>query len=491
MKKIFLVAVAAVFLSGMTTSCVDMPETKGVEEVYSARAEFIKAQAALKAAEVKLKEAQVATQNAITKQVEATARAQELSNARDQARTDASKQYYDLQLAMLQAQSERDLVQTQITLANAQKEYQEALAQLEIAKVFIPEMYQDQLRRIVRKLDRLSRNIVMNQSRLVGLNFTLDSYIAKDSVRIATNLKANVTYTQRNLALATETLNLAKEAKTGDLEAVKATVATKIKEQSQELETAKSNMVNAYVEMDKAGKELDSLYYKMFVYADYRANVAIPEAVRADFRTYFNSSLASNSTNKLSSDGATYSYIGSLNGLISQLQAVLTEVGNQESANPSVTEWTTLKQNVQAQLDTFTAQRAKLENEYNDMWIEYRAKWYEYITYRNQSSYLMSNVDRLYDLQNTLGNNINAINDQIATREQDVINAQVSYNDAVVRLESFKKNGVSDEYSTSQIKGIRDAIAELTQRIADQQTEFDLLNKQKNALVEVINNLGK
>lgn len=468
-----------------------MPETKGVEEVYSARAEFIKAQAALKSAEVKLKEAQVATQNALTKQKEAAVRAQELVNARDQAYTDADKTYYNLQLAQMQAMSEQNLVQAQIALTNAQKEYQAALAQLEIAKVFIPEMYQDQLMRIVRRLDRISRNIVMNQSRLVGLNFTLNSYIAKDSVQVATLLKGEVTSAQRNLAMVTEVLNLAKEARTGDLETVKATVAAKIVEQNKAAEVAMSTAVGIALEARKMEEKVDSLDFERYEKSDYRVNVAIPEAVRADFDAYFAMSLAANSSNKLSADKATYSYIGTLGNLIAQLQAVLTEVGNRESANPSVPEWTTLKENVQAQIDSFTAVRTKLENLIKDLSIDARAKMSEAQTYANQYGLYYGNAERLDDLKDMLDNNINDINDYIAALEQDTVDAQVRYNEAVVKFEAFKKNGISDMFPSSQIKGIRDAIAELTQYIADQQVEFTMLEKQKNALVTVINNLGK
>ena len=481
-------------MSGLTTSCVDMPETKGVEEVYSARAEFIKAQAALKSAEVKLKEAQVATQNALTKQKEATVRAQELVNARDQANTDADKTRYNLQLAQMQAVSEHSLVQAQIELTKAQKKYQEALAQLEIAKVFIPERYQEELDGLVRRLDLLSRNIVINQSRLVGLNFTLDSYIAKDSVRIAADLKANVTYAQRNLALATEVLNLAKEAKVGDIEVVKATVIAKIKEQRQEAEAAYTKMATASVMIDTITKEMASLNAMLSTYTDYRANVAIPEAVRADFKAYFNASLASsvdNAPNRLSSDGATYSYIGTLDGLIGQLQVVLTEVENRETANPSVAAWTTLKQNVQAQIDAFTAQRTKLANKMKDVNIERNATWMEYSTYQGLYNAILANVSRLNELKIALESGVSAIDSNIASLERDVVDKQTSYNEAVVKFEAFKKNGISDMFPSSQIKGIRDAIAALTQKIADQQVEFTMLEKQKNALVEVINNLGK
>ena len=89
-------------------------------------------------------------------------------------------------------------------------------------------------------------------------------------------------------------------------------VIAKIKEQKQEAEAAYTKMMKAYVMYDTIAKEMASLNAMLSTYTDYRANVAIPEAVRADFKAYFNASLASsvdNAPNRLSSDGATYSSI--------------------------------------------------------------------------------------------------------------------------------------------------------------------------------------
>ena len=235
MKKIFLVVVAAVFMSGMTTSCVDMPETKGVEEVYSARAEFIKAQTALKAAEVKLKEAKVATENALTKQMEARVKAQEIQNQMAQTHSEYYKARLELELNTLKINSDRDLVYLQQDLADAQRNYQWALAQVELSKISMPAQYQSELNGLMQRLTSVAATIAYYQSMLLRYNLQLNAYVAKDSLQIVNQLILDVNNYQKNLNLATDNLNLAKAAKDASgpsFETTKAAIKTRLDAQN-------------------------------------------------------------------------------------------------------------------------------------------------------------------------------------------------------------------------------------------------------------------
>ena len=496
MKKIFLVIAAAAFMSGLTTSCVDMPETKGVEEVYSARAEFIKAQTALKAAEVKLKEAKVATENALTKQMEARVKAQEIQNQMAQTHNDHYKARLEMDLKVIQSNADRDLVYLQQDLADAQRYYQWTLAQLEISKISIPAQYQSELNGLKQRLNNVANEIASYQSQLLGYNVQLNTYLAKDSLQIVNQLTLNVNNYQRTLALVTDNLNLAKAAKEASgpsLETTKAAVKTRLDAQNAELKanSIKLNALNAerenaYVNYMKVIDQYNRV--------DYRADVAIPnvKAVKVDFIGYYNG-LANHDNNKMASDTLTYSYIGDLDNLILQLQNVLSYVDGKVTANPAVPEWATLKASVKAKLDSFIKVRDDLKFQFENLWVTYRIKSNEYWNLANYNSSLNNSIAQLNNLYVILDGNLSGLDLAIANAEQNVVNAQANYNGAKFDLDAFKKNGAQNwgGWYSSRVKEIKDRITITTNIIAEKQAEFDMLTKQKDALVTVINNLGK
>ncbi len=496
MKKIFLVIAAAAFLSGMTTSCVDMPETNGVAEVYSARAEFIKAQTALKAAEVKLKEAKVATENALTKQMEARAKAQEIQNQIAQTYNEHDKARLELELNRLKVDSDRDLVYIQKELTDAQNYYQWTLAQLEISKTSVPAQYQNELDGLKQRLNSVAVTIAYYQSRLLGYNLQLNTYLAKDSLQIVNQLTLNVSSYQRSLALATDNLNLAKAAKEASgpsLETTKAAVKTRLDAQNAEwkansikLNALGTESENAYVSYRKAIDQYNRV--------DYRADVAIPnvKAVKVDFIGYYNG-LANHDNNKMASDTLTYSYIGDLDNLILQLQNVLSYVDGKVTANPAVPEWATLKASVKAKLDSFIKVRDDLQFQIDNLRMAYNIKNNEYGNLSNYNNSLNNSIAQLNGLYSTLNGNLSGLDQAIADAERIVAYAQADYNGAKFDLDAFKKNGAQNwgGWYNSRVKEIKDRITITTNIIAEKQAEFDMLTKQKDALVTVINNLGK
>ncbi len=493
-------------LTVTATSCVEMPEGKGIDDVYTSRVDFIKAQTTLKAAELKLKEAQTATENARTMQMEANVKAQDLRNKIADTKNAQDKAVFEEQLKLLKAQDEIKLAWAQTDLVNAQRVYQQALANLELlTKNDIPLQYQSKLFGLKDRLNTLSYNISQKQSDLTGKNLLLVFTMAKDTAGIANSLNDNIKVWQNTLDNSIEQLNSLKALKTVPAEEQKNALKAKIDALNAEIatNTIKANILEN--NRREAYTTYSTAYNLLYTKCDYKAEISIPNAISGEFNTYFSNNL-DKKFNFLSSDLKTYTFVGCIPsnwynengnwnlriGLINQLNTIASFVNSKVSANPPAAEldaWKILKTSISNAMNSYSATSNELSYNLQQATIVHSAKNNESNSISKYISLLTSNLSGYTSLYN----GITSIDAQIANAEKSVAATQANLAGAKVSLDTFRKSGYNDNnnFYYFTISDLRKSITSITTEVADMQTEFELVTKEKDALIALINNQNK
>lgn len=464
-----------------------MPESKGVEEVYAGRVDYVKAITSLQNAQVKLKEAQVASENAMTKQVEAQVKAQEIRNALLESTSQREKDQYTLDLARIKVENERNLMNTQVNLTRAQATYQDALALLELAlKYDVPTKYQSKLSDLRSKLSTSAATIAYDQSILVGYKLAVESYDGKDSLNIVSNLTMSITNAQKQLKASQEVLTLAQAAKNGDLDAIVASLDAKIAVLTAEKASVKVKVYNAQEAHRTLNVLADGYYFDLYNKSDYKTFITISAVVKVGFMDFYVPEKGRDNNNNLNSDGTSYSYVGTLNGVIAKLKDLLSFVNGKITANPNVAGWAVLKTSVSVELDRFTAMQDELNKKISN--LDYQSISNSLISLSRYQSIVESSLSSLISIRDNMKNNQSGLDGNILDAKNALNSAVAELKEAQASFDTFKTTGVAFwKGSTSPfVKGIRDAIAARTIKIADEKAKFDMLNKEKDALLAAI-----
>lgn len=128
--------VAALLLMGATTtftSCIDNDEPAGITDLRGAKAELIRAKAAVETARVAYVEAQTRWANAKAEGEEISNKMEELKYLKDQAQNEFDIAKIQAELEIYQVKWEQLLYQNKINLEETKKQYNDLMASLEAA----------------------------------------------------------------------------------------------------------------------------------------------------------------------------------------------------------------------------------------------------------------------------------------------------------------------------------------------------------------------
>jgi len=498
MKRRIINLLGGLFLLSMfTVGCVDIKEPAGIQEIRSAKAEFFKADAAVKLAEAKYRDAQTAQETAKAKGLEIDNQMKTLNYERQKAQDDYTKAQIDGQIKVLQITLQSTILDAQQKLAVAQHQYNVALAQLDIAKKLdIPAAYKNALDGIMFKLWNILGEMTQTENNISNYNRDLIQLSVRDSAISSNRFRDNIKQYELTLAANQKILATAKlaastssatELKT-QLDGVNATIATMkgdISANNSKLATANNEHQALLTKQANYCFLLGIIntlppfgpYFKQ----DYTAKIMVPvvaEIVTAikgspDFRQY------------LSADNLSLSFFGSLPNLIVTLDKFKTWITDNKTATEG---WTALEDANKAELKKFTETQTKLTAELTELLNAIEIKNNEISTLNSQVSLSSSSLgvyNRLAsEIQGKIDGYLNSIN--IADAENAVRNSQVNLDIAKSMLDSYlkgdlvsMKNQIENQIKAEQIK------------LAGYKVLFDQATKDKDALIAIINGLNK
>lgn len=494
MKMRFVNLLGGLFLLGVfLVGCVSVDEPKGVQDLRSAKAEFLKAQAAVQLAEVKVREAQAAILTAQAKTEEANAQAIILNNEFTKANNDLVKAQIENQIKVLQVRQQAEILAAQEAVAIAQKTYLIAVKDLNIAKTLtIPQAYKDQLDQVMQSLTSIMEDINDVESNLLMANATLNMAVSRDSVRLDNRLRENVRESEQSLAVAQEQLAMAKQvSKTNDnsvlmqqLQSVNAKIATLTAEKN--AAEAKSSALD--IEYRDLQAKNDNYYFQLYTKSDYVAKIAIPDvssiraAVKASYR------------NKISADNSTLTFTGTLSSpsIIDDLNNLITWINTNKTADEA---WSTLLAATTDKHKELVDLKAKLIDEQTELANTMLVKSNEVATaiqhqgdINNELTFYAGEPFGLkVQLENRINNNTasnNTNSNLLADAEANVTRAQVNLKEDKEILALFLKEG-----NTFIKKRLEDQIKIEQQELADLKIKFEQTTKQKDELIKIINGL--
>ncbi len=194
MKRRIINLLGGLFLLSMfTVGCVDIKEPAGIQEMRSAKAEFLKADAAVKLAEAKYRDALTAQETARAKGLEIDNQMKTLNYEYQKAQDDYTKAQIDGQIKVLQITLQSTILDAQQKLAVAQHQYDVALAQLDIAKKLdIPDAYKNALDGIMNKLGNLLENMTQSENQISNYNRDLIQLSVRDSAISSNRLRDKI-----------------------------------------------------------------------------------------------------------------------------------------------------------------------------------------------------------------------------------------------------------------------------------------------------------
>lgn len=220
--------VAALLLMGATTtftSCIDNDEPAGITELRGAKAELLKAKAAVELANAAYVDAQtqyqlakVEEQNLLNEYWKLKNQLKELEVKEETAETEATIAWINAQLEINKLDWERVRLEYATTLANAQKEYEDAMKALELSKDYLSDNERAVVTEVMGIVNAARTEMETAQANLNGAYDQLQEAM-EDPQNFLTKeeLEAKLAEAQADLETKTNRLNILKET----LEAIK------------------------------------------------------------------------------------------------------------------------------------------------------------------------------------------------------------------------------------------------------------------------------
>jgi hypothetical protein len=508
MKMKFANLLGGLFLLGVSlVGCVSVDEPKGIQDLRSAKAEFLKADAAVRLADAKYREAQTAQETAKAKGIEIDNQMKSLAYERQKTLDDLTKAQIDAQIKVLEITLQSQILNAKQALANAQQSYDVALARLDVAKKLdIPQEYKDGLTRVVNSLGVLLAQMSSCENQISNLtadirDYTLDS--AKDSARVSNGFRNDIQDAEQNLTISQKMLADAKLASTSDnadlkkqLEGINAKIAT-LKGDVNAYNSKVSTCDNEYHELLE--KEANYCFLLGITNpsspisafkTDYTTKISVP--VVAEIVTAIKSSPVFYKF--LSADNLSLTFSGSLNNVIDLLNNPVNGFGKFIADNKTATEgWNALETARAASLKSFADTKAELTSEFNELENSKTIKSNERSTLYDQVNTANFNLSYYNGLAFTIQNRISNIDNSNTNIGQMITNAENAVRDAQAKLDFAKlelANYLKKDYVTLRNQ-IENQIKLEQAKLAGYKTLFDQATKDKDALIVIINGLNK
>lgn len=241
--------VAALLMSGTAatvTSCIDSDEPFGVESMRTAKAEFYKAQAAVKNAEVAYQNALAEFELQLVEEMKLKNKALDLANELQSANNDKDKAALTAAIEELQAQHAVKMQQIAADKAMADAAYENALKELALTISAVNGEYTAEYARLLAKVtdNRAKYNMYAAQVTDKSLLLMQNTASKLDTASVRLELEANVTLYQGQLDYLNKQKTALQTASAPDVDA--ATKMADLDKQIRELVVTYNTAVNNY-----------------------------------------------------------------------------------------------------------------------------------------------------------------------------------------------------------------------------------------------------
>ena len=479
----------ALLLIGMfIVGCTKIDEPEGIKDLRGAKAEFLKAQAAVQLAEVKIKEANAAQIAANTKAIEARTQATIIENEIQQARNAEEKARLEAQLKVTLANAQAALLNAQAATTSAQKAYELAMADLKIAQTLeIPDQYKRALGGLINTLRGL--NFEMNQRISLIASYQKDlNRLFTDSTRQSNGYRSDVRQKEDFFTLTSKQLEILKQTAQADPAQLKLKLEeynTKLTALKNDRKNAEDNTTALVIKQKDLITKRDGLNNSLYIKNDYTSQISVPAVTEI---TDAVKTLPANLKKYLSANSQTMTFVGDLSDIIADLTAFESWINAKKTAAEG---WTTLLSATTNAIKNFKNTQTNLSDNLRETQNSITINDGELDTANFNLSMILSNInfyERLASnidgqLTGLLNGNYN-LGQSIKDQEEAVRNAQGELNIAKQNLSFYlAKDYVSlKENIENQIKANQDALALL-------KAQFDQTTKQKDAIIAIINGL--
>ncbi len=477
-----------VLLGGFLVGCVSIDEPKGIQDIRSAKVDFLKAQTALQLAEAKLTEAKAATEAANAKLQESYAKAKDLQNAADEAKSEQDKARFELELKEMQANNQVTLLNLQTQVTNAQIAYQNALFELNILKTTtIPEEYMAKLDNIKNNLASVLYQITSTENSIISENLALNLYVAKDAVLYDYALKNRVAECTKNLQLAQSDLATLQQLKTtnqANADEQKTIINNKLTAINADLNSYNAQLDKLNITLADLGTQKSLSDFNLDINGngkqDYNATIAIPSSIKTDIKNQFSY------LGVFSSDLTSLSITASLTNLIIRLQTLKSFADSKKTQSD---DWATLASNVNKIYELNTKTLKDLNDARIDLTNDIDTK---NLQKQSLTSYISNLVGQKNTFNNLLTNLFSSLENNIKNATKNVSDLQVELNEANADLAAWQKDysrNQNDPWSnySNQKANMQLDITNLENNLKNLKDKFDALTKQKDELVKLIN----
>lgn len=475
----------ALLLIGMfIVGCTKIDEPEGIKDLRGAKAEFLKAQAAVQLAEVKIKEADAAIKTALAKAEEAKTQSIIIENEIRQAKNADEKARLEAQLKVFELKIQAELLDAQKATTEAQKRYEIAMADLKIAQTLeIPNKYKDELGNLISKLENLNSGMVQTKDYILIGQRQLNVLFG-NSTRTSEALKNIIRTEENNLKLKENQLVILKQADQADPAQLKLKLEeynTKLTALYNDRRTIEDNRTTLEIKQRDINSRLQGLSNSLYIKKDYTSPIAIPAVTEI---TDAVKTLPENLKKYLSANYLTMTFVGDLNQVISDLTTFESWINAKKTAAEG---WTTLLSATTNAIKNFKNTQTNLLDNLMETQNSLSICQGNLFSANNSWDVNNSNIIFYEGLRNTINNKLSGIDkfDQYIKAQEEVI--RIAQGEVKIANQNLKFYLENDYVSLKE--NIENRIKAHQNNLALLQAQFDQTTKQKDALIAIINAL--